>query len=112
DLPGQPDGAAMEPTAQHQTGAHAAGELDVEEVGDAAAGAVLVLGHRAEVGVVVDGDRESQATAQLVGRGELVPARQDRLVDPGRPSVDGTRHAEPDHEQVVAADLRRLSGPT
>ena len=100
DLAGQPDRAAVQTSAEHEAGSHPAGELDVEHVGIAARGTVLVLGHGAEVGVVVDHHGQVEAPAQLVGGSELVPAGQHRLVDPGRPPVDGARDAEADAEEV------------
>ena len=80
-------------------------------VRDAARGAVLVLGDRAEVGVVVDHDRATEPAPELLGGSQLVPARQHRVVDAGGAAVDRPRHAQPDSEQVGHGDsgvLRRL----
>ena len=52
-----------------------AGELQVDHVGDAAAGAEQVLAHRARVGVVVDLDRHAEPLLELRGRVDAVPAR-------------------------------------
>ena len=95
----------MEPAAEDQAGADAAGELDVEQVGRAAAGAVLVLGHGAAVRVVVDDHREtpSRRPSSSAGASSCQPGRIAWSTRADRRSI-GRGHAEPDREQVRGGD--------
>ncbi len=65
--------AAVQAPAEHEAGADAAGELHVDQVRDTATRAVLVLGHRAEVGVVVDHHRYADPLGELAGGRQLLP---------------------------------------
>ena len=70
-----PPGAAVEAAVEDQPGADAGRDLEVDEVGRAAAGAVGQLGERAEVGVVVDADRARRAAGASPRRRRRRPSR-------------------------------------
>ena len=97
--------AARKLPVDHHARADPAVELEVDHVGAAVAGAPRELRERLEVGLVVDGDRNPQLVAQLLGDVHRRPAGQDRRRRrcPGR-AVDRAREADPGAEQPVAVD--------
>ncbi len=83
------------------------GDLDVDEVGGVARGAERGLGERAEVRVVVDGDREVEAHAHLVRGGDADPAGEDRGgADDARGLLDRARQAHAGADHLRALDAR------
>ena len=83
-------------------------DLDVGDLGAALRRAPDELGEGAEVGVVLDLDREAEALARLGGRVDPDPAGEDRGAPAPRRSLRsigaGQAHARPDH--AVAIDAR------
>ena len=70
------------------------------------AGAALVqLGERAQVGVVVGVHGYAEPSLQLLAGQEPLPARHDARPDPGGPPVQRGRDAHPDGPQVGQVEL-------
>ncbi|RPK83367.1 hypothetical protein EES45_06945 [Streptomyces sp. ADI97-07] len=92
---------AVDVPLDHQTGADAAGDLDVGEVPDPAAAAPDELTQRPEVGVVVDVHRHTQAPRELLAGIDARPARQDR----GGAQRAGLDVDRPRHTQAHADHL-------
>src|SRR4051812_10754723 len=92
DLAREAGRATLELTSDDEASADAGAQDDVDEVLDPASGAERLLRPGAEVGVVLDLDRERQAPFELRRRTHAGPARKDRrrADGPGRP-VDRAR---------------------
>ena len=78
ELAGEALRAAVQAAVEHQPGADARRDHQVDEVLGVAPGAERGLGQRGEVGVVVDEDRQLEPAVHLVGGGDADPAGQDR----------------------------------
>src|SRR3954463_5883007 len=95
DLAGQADRAVVEAPAEHEARADARGDLDVQDVGQAARGADRDLAERTEVGVVVDLDRDVEAALELRGGPQADPVGQDhRRADGAGARVDRAGQAD------------------
>jgi hypothetical protein len=97
------------PAVDDEARADAGGDHHVDGVAGVARGAQRDLGERAQVGVVVEVDREvAEAAAHLGGHREALPAGQDRgRADGAAVVVDRARerHADADHVGVAEAGL-------
>ena len=83
----------------------------VDEVVDAAGGAEDLLAEGADVGVVLELDRDAEARLHLGRRADAVPAGQDALGrDLARRPVDRRGEAHPDAEQRGRARCPRRAG--
>ncbi|CAM5228451.1 hypothetical protein SFIMM107S_05095 [Streptomyces griseus] len=112
DLAGRAARAPVDGPVDHQTGADAAGHLDVREVLDAPPAAPDQLAERSEVGVVVDVHGHAEAAGELLAGVDARPARQDRGgAQSAGLDVDRARHAEPDADHLVRADAGGLDQP-
>ena len=87
DLPGDAAGAAVQPAAEDDPGTDAAGDLEVDHVVAAARAALVQLGERAEVGVVVGVHGYAEPPLELLAGQQPLPARHDPGPDPGGASV-------------------------
>ena len=86
-------------------GADAAGELQVDDVVPAAGAALVQLGERAEVGVVVGVHGYAEPSLELLAGQQPLPARHDAGPDPGGPPVQRGRDAHPDGLQVGQVEV-------
>src|SRR4051794_7592915 len=77
DLSGAAGRSAVEASAEDQTGAEPSGNLDVDDVRDAARRAEPRLPEPTEVRIVVHADGQSEASLELRRRPPICPARQD-----------------------------------
>src|SRR6202041_2442512 len=65
ELAGEAAGAAVQVPLEHESGAEAVGDLDVDEVLQAGGGAESALAERAEVGIVLDPHWQAKLVAEL-----------------------------------------------
>jgi hypothetical protein len=108
DLAGGARGAGVQAPAEHQPGADAVGGLDVGHLGAALAGAPAALRERAQVGVVVGGDRQAEAPLELLRRAQADPAgQQGGVADHAGGPVQRPRQAgaHADHPPALHAGL-------
>ena len=113
DLAGDAAGAAVQPPAEHDAGAEAAGHLDVEHVAGAAGHAVVELGQGAEVGVVVGVDGQAEPALELLARaaGPASPGRIPVLTLADRRSSGAGTHMPTACRSVRAQPRGRRAGP-
>ena len=125
DLGGETAPARQEAPVGHDPAADAGAHRDVDDVGEAAAGAEAPLGERGDVGVVLQPDLEAQPRRQEVAQRHVAPAGQGRRVvhdAGGRVQRTGRADAEtgdrdvgpgrphpPDEGRDLADDGRRAS---
>jgi hypothetical protein len=97
--------APERPPVEHEPAADPGPERQHDHVARAAAGAQHPLGERSRVRVVLDRDRQAEATLHPIAKGEVCERDVDRALRAARALVDPRRDADPDGADSVAQHL-------
>lgn len=88
----------------HQTGAEAGAQIDVEQRGRVAPDAVARFRQRHRADIVLDHHRHAQRRFEFVGERHVLPVVIDRLQVAAALGVHRSRHAEPQADQARTVD--------